>query len=250
MADRANTARNRNRMQPQSTSKVSALRKLMSKNAFDVPFMMFTLALLTIGLIMLLSSSYTYAYYNNHGDSTYYFKRQLIFAIIGVVLMFLVSKVNYEWYKYLAIPGIVVSIGLLVVVLFYHTNLGDFKRWIPLPGGFTFQPSEIAKVALVLFCAWSMEKHHRQIIDKTPSRGKTATFLRDKTNGLINPCKATSTLYMLFYAAIICLMCGLVFLENHLSGTILMFSIGVAMMFFGEVKMRWFVIGAHHGLAR
>lgn len=39
-------------------------------------------------------------------------------------------------------------------------------------------------------------------------------------------------------------MCGLVFLENHLSGTILMFSIGVAMMFFGEVKMRWFVIGA------
>ena len=87
MADRANTARNRNRMQPQGTSKVSALRKLMSKDAFDVPFMMFTLALLTIGLIMLLSSSYTYAYYNNHGDSTYYFKRQLIFAIVGVVLM-------------------------------------------------------------------------------------------------------------------------------------------------------------------
>ena len=243
MADRANAARNRNRMQPQGTSKVSALRKLMSKDAFDVPFMMFTLALLTIGLIMLLSSSYTYAYYND-GDSTYYFKRQLIFAIVGVVLMFLVSKINYEWYKYLAIPGIAISIVLLVVVLFYHTNLGDFKRWIPLPGGFTFQPSEIAKVALVLFCAWSMEKHHRQIIDKTPSRGRTANFLRDKTNGLINPCKATSTLYMLFYAAVICLMCGLVFLENHLSGTILMFSIGVAMMFFGEVKMRWFVIGA------
>ena len=99
-------------------------------------------------------------------------------------------------------------------------------------------------VALVLFCAWSLEKHHRHIIDKTPSRGRPANFLRYKTNGLINPCKATSTLYMLFYAAVICLMCGLVFLENHLSGTILMFSIGVAMMFFGEVKMRWFVIGA------
>ena len=102
MADRANAARNRNRMQPQGTSKVSALRKLMSKDAFDVPFMMFTLALLTIGLIMLLSSSYTYAYYND-GDSTYYFKRQLIFAIVGVVLMFLVSKFNYEWYKYLSL---------------------------------------------------------------------------------------------------------------------------------------------------
>lgn len=244
MADRAGTARSRNRMQPQPNARGSVLRKLISRDVFDVPFMMFTLALLTIGLIMLLSSSYTYAYYNEGGDSAYYFKRQLVFAIVGVTLMFLVSKVNYEWYKYLAIPGLVVSLGLLVVVLFYHTNLGDFKRWIPLFAGLTIQPSEIAKVALVLFCAWSMEKHHRQIIDKTPSRGKTANFLRDKTNGLINPCKATSTLYMLFYAAVICLMCGLVVLEHHLSGTILIFSIGVAMMFFGEVKLRWFVIGA------
>lgn len=242
MADRAGTARSRNRMQPQSSAKGSALRKLISRDVFDVPFMMFTLALLTIGLIMLLSSSYTYAYYNK-GDSTFYFKRQLLFAIVGVAMMFLVSKINYEWYKYLAVPGLVVSFILLVIVLFYHTDLGDFKRWIPLPGGLTIQPSEIAKVALVLFCAWSMEKHHRQIIDKTPSRGKTATFLRDKTNGLINPCKATSTRYMLFYAFVICLMCGLVMLEHHLSGTILIFSIGVAMMFFGEVKMRWFVVG-------
>lgn len=243
MSANANTVRSRNRAQPERNTKRSFLRGLMSRDAFDVPFMMFTLALLTIGLIMLLSASYTYAYYNN-GDSDYYFKRQLLFAIVGVTLMFLVSKINYEWYKFLAIPGIVVSVGLLVLVLFYHTDMGDFKRWIPLPGGQTFQPSEIAKVALVLFCAWSMEKHHLQIIDKTPSRGKVANFLRDRTNGLINPCKATSTLYMLFYAAVICLLCGLVFLENHLSGTILMFAIGVAMMFFGEVKMRWFVIGA------
>ncbi len=243
MSANANMVRSRNRAQPEGKKGRSFLRGLMSRDAFDVQFMAFTLALLTTGLVMLLSASSTYAYYNN-GDSDYYFKRQLLFAIVGVTLMFLVSKINYEWYKFLAIPGIVVSVGLLVLVLFYHTDMGDFKRWIPLPGGQTFQPSEIAKVALVLFCAWSMEKHHLQIIDKTPSRGKVANFLRDRTNGLINPCKATSTLYMLFYAAVICLLCGLVFLENHLSGTILMFAIGVAMMFFGEVKMRWFVIGA------
>lgn len=243
MSANANMVRSRNRAQPEGKKGRSFLRGLMSRDAFDVQFMAFTLALLTTGLVMLLSASSTYAYYNN-GDSDYYFKRQLLFAIVGVTLMFLVSKINYEWYKFLAIPGIVVSVGLLVLVLFYHTDMGDFKRWIPLPGGQTFQPSEIAKVALVLFCAWSMEKHHLQITGKAPLQGGVTTWLRRRTHGKVELSKlSSSTAYMLFYAAVICLMCGLVFLENHLSGTILMFAIGVAMMFFGEVKARWFVLG-------
>ncbi len=245
MSANANAVRGRNRTQPEEKQGRSFLRGLLSRDAFDVPFMAFTLALLTVGLVMLLSASSTYAYYNEGGDSTHYFKRQLLFAIAGVVLMFLVSKINYEWYKFLAIPGIVISVGLLVLVLFYHTDMGDFKRWIPLPGGQTFQPSEIAKVALVLFCAWSMEKHHLQITGKAPLQGGVTTWLRRKTRERVDLSKASaSTAYMLYYALVICLMCGLVFLENHLSGTILMFSIGVAMMFFGEVKARWFAIGA------
>ena len=84
----------------------------------DIPFLLLVITILTIGLVMLFSASYTYAYYNEDGDSTYFFKRQLIFAVVGVVAMLLVSKVRYDYFKLFAIPAIAVSWLLLVIVLF------------------------------------------------------------------------------------------------------------------------------------
>ncbi len=205
----------------------------------DIPFLLLVITILTIGLVMLFSASYTYAYYNEDGDSAYFFKRQLVFAIAGVVAMFLVSKVRYDYFKLFAIPAVLFSWFLLVIVLFLPEVKPGFHRWINL-GLFTFQPSEIAKLAIILFCAWSMDKNHKKITGKMLNQSKMAKQVKSLSNGKIVVYE--SFLMLCLYGAIIAVTATLVYLENHLSGTILILAIGVVMMFLGEVKKHWFVL--------
>lgn len=205
----------------------------------DVPFLLLVVTILTIGLVMLFSASYTYAYYNEDGDSAYFFKRQLIFAVAGVLAMFFVSKVRYDYFKLFAVPAILVSWFLLVIVLFLPEVKEGFHRWINL-GLFTFQPSEIAKLAIILFCAWSMDKNHKRIIGKRENPAKISKTVKELTNGKI--VVYDSFVMLCIYGAVIALTAGLVYLENHLSGTILILAIGVVMLFLGEVKQHWFVL--------
>ncbi len=190
--------------------------------SIDIPFLALTIALLTIGLVMLFSASYPYAYYNNDHDSYYYFTRQFIFTIIGLVAMFVMSKINYKWLKVTVIPLLAVTILLLIVVLFYHTTVGgadgsDFKRWIPLPGGFTFQPSDLAKFTIILTFASYISDYY----------GKMRNF----RYGILYP------------LGIIAVFCGLIFLEHHMSCTILMFLIGATLMFVGGSDWKLFAFG-------
>lgn len=205
----------------------------------DVPFLLLVIVILTIGLVMLFSASYTYAYYNEGGDSAYYFKRQLIFAVAGIVAMLLVSKVRYDYFKLFAIPAILVSWFLLVIVLFLPEVKPGFHRWINL-GLFTFQPSEIAKLAIILFCAWSMDKNHKKIVGKQLNQSKFAKNVKSLSNGKIVVYE--SFVMLCIYGIVIAVTAALVYLENHLSGTILILAIGVVMMFLGEVKRHWFVL--------
>ena len=205
----------------------------------DIPFLLLVITILTIGLVMLFSASYTYAYYNEDGDSTYFFKRQLIFAVVGVVAMLLVSKVRYDYFKLFAIPAIAVSWLLLVIVLFLPATQGGFHRWIDLKI-FTFQPSEIAKLAIILFCAWSMDKNHKKIVGKQLSPSKFARTVKELSGGKIVVYE--SFVMLCLYAGIIVVTAGLVYLENHLSGTLLILAIGVVMMYLGEIKRHWFVL--------
>ena len=205
----------------------------------DIPFLLLVITILTVGLVMLFSASYTYAYYNEDGDSTYFFKRQLIFAVVGVVAMLLVSKVRYDYFKLFAIPAIAVSWLLLVIVLFLPATQGGFHRWIDLKI-FTFQPSEIAKLAIILFCAWSMDKNHKKIVGKQLSPSKFAHTVKELSGGKIVVYE--SFVMLCLYAGIIVVTAGLVYLENHLSGTLLILAIGVVMMYLGEIKRHWFVL--------
>ena len=204
----------------------------------DIPFLLLVITVLTIGLVMLFSASYTYAYYNEGGDSAYYFKRQLVFALVGVTAMLVVSKVRYDYFKLFAIPVMLVSWLLLIIVLFLPADRG-FHRWINL-GLFTFQPSEIAKFAIILFCAWSMDKNHKKIVGKQVNNAKLSRIVKGLSNGKIVVYE--SFVILCFYAFIIVFTAGLVYLENHLSGTLLLLAIGVVMMFLGEVKRHWFVL--------
>lgn len=183
--------------------------------SIDVPFLGLTIALLTIGLIMLFSASYPYAYYYKD-SSYYYFIRQILFAVAGLVAMLLMSKINYKILKAIYKPVFVVTIALLVIVLFHHTNVQNFKRWIPL-GPVTIQPSDLAKFTIILTLAVYISKYYKKM--------KTMKY------GILIP------------IGIIAIFCGLIYLEHHLSCTILMFFIGACLMFAGGSDWKLFAFG-------
>lgn len=183
--------------------------------SIDIPFLGLTIALLTIGLIMLFSASYPYAYYYKD-SSYYYFIRQILFAVAGLVAMLLMSKINYKILKAIYKPVFVVTIALLVIVLFHHTNVQNFKRWIPL-GPVTIQPSDLAKFTIILTLAVYISKYYKTM--------KTMKY------GILIP------------IGIIAIFCGLIYLEHHLSCTILMFFIGACLMFAGGSDWKLFAFG-------
>lgn len=195
--------------------KISNKIKLFSVRAgLDIPFLFLVLVLVSIGLVMLFSSSYAYAYYNYGGDSFYFIKRQAMFAIGGIVIMILLSYFDYHHFHKLTIPILIVTWGLLGIVLFMRDTDG-VHRWINL-GIVTFQPSEIAKFALILWFA-----HFTSVNFK-----KMNTF-------------RVGVLPHLFVLGV---TVGLVFIEPHISASIILILIATIMLFIGGVSKKWFVL--------
>lgn len=186
-----------------------------ANGSIDVTFLLIVLALLITGLVMLFSAGYSYAYYK-YDNSTYFIVRQGIFAILGVTAMLVISKINYNYFRYAAVIGMAVAFLLLVLVLLLPEWKPGFKRWINL-GFVTFQPSEIAKIAIVLFYAWACEKWQKQI--------------------------KSDWKYALYFGAVAIAFAGLVYLENHVSGTILMLALSIAMLYLGGFNKWWFIVG-------
>jgi cell division protein FtsW len=129
----------------------------------DVTLLFVTLCLLGIGLVMLYSASSIMAEVRYH-DSLYFVKRQVIFAIAGLVLLFVVQHVHYSLYRRLVYVILAVSILSLCLVLVPHFGyrVGGARRWLRL-GPFSVQPSEFAKLALVMFMAYSLDKKQQRL---------------------------------------------------------------------------------------
>lgn len=187
------------------------LRLFSVSQGFDMPFLIILMLILAVGLISLFSASYAYSYYWNDGDSFFFIKRQLVFALIGVFAMLIVSTVDYHILHHFAIPLMVLSYILLGIALMLPSSNG-IHRWIRLPG-VQFQPSEIAKFALILLFAHLISINHKKM--KTFSAG------------------------FLPFMLILGITCGLVFIEPHLSGTILLLGIGIFMMFVGGTRLMY-----------
>ena len=181
----------------------------------DVTFLVLVLLLLTFGLIMLFSASYAYAYYHDN-DSFFYIKKQMIFAIAGIIAMVVASNFDYRYWKKLALPVMGVAIVLLIVVLFMP-KIAGVHRWIPIGNLTTFQPSEIAKFAVVILFS--------KMIDIYGPKMKSFRYG-------IAP-----------FLIVLGVIAGLMVLEPHLSGTILIVTIGIVMMFVGGVDLKWFALG-------
>ncbi len=213
----------------------------LALGGLDIPFFMIVIALITLGLIMVLSASSTYAKYNQ-GSSFYYFNRQLVFAILGLIVLGFMSRVDYHFLQIAAKPILLVTFVLLVIVLLLPAPEGfsEFHRWISI-GPISFQPSEIAKFAIILYFAYHIDQHYKEINSNVLSDASWAQGF-NQGRGFIK-IKA-KTINMMWYLLVLAVTCALVYKENHVSGTILIFALGVMMMFLAGFNYRWFILGA------
>lgn len=179
---------------------------------WDIWQFIFTIALLVIGLIMMYSASYAYAHYYQKGDSTYYIRRQAIFAAIGLVAMYVASLLPM-WFLKRSVPWVIgIATALLVIVYFVPTN--SEHRWIRL-GSLSFQPSEIGKLAVILFIACYAAKNAHRI--------------------------QSFKFGVAFYLPVIGVIAMLIAGETHLSCFILICLISATMMFVGGTPKKWLI---------
>lgn len=118
---------------------------------FDYSLLFIVVFLLCFGLVMIYSTS-SYKGSVTYNDPAYYFKRQAIFAVLGLFVMYVVSKIDYHIYKKFTLIMLVLMGILLVIVLFIGDESKGATRWIEI-GGVRFQPSELAKIVIVIFTA-------------------------------------------------------------------------------------------------
>lgn len=201
----------------------SALQKnrIWLTGKLDITFLSFVLVLLTIGLVMMFSASYAYSYeyYNN---SYRFILKQAIFGVVGVGVMLFVSRIDYHILRKFAwLIYIVTMIMLLILIIAPPMAKGmDVKRWVII-GPINFQPSEIAKFSIILLFSSLIAANHNRMGDI-----KVVLFLMGLLAG----------------------MCVLVFLEPHISATVLIFAIGILIMVIGGLKIRYIIAGAVIGV--
>lgn len=196
-----------------------------NKKPFDRKILITTFILLFFGLIMLYSASYIVAL-NRFHDTEHYLKDQAKYAVIGIFTMLMASRFDYRTFKDKRIINLFLKITfiLLIVVLFMPAIKGC-KRWIIIPGVLSFQPSEITKLFVIVYFSSLTETLQHPIINK---KGKEIPKIKDFKQGLCP--------YMIMFACI----AGCMFLQPHLSATIIMFGITVIIMFIGGVPIIYF----------
>lgn len=129
----------------------------------DAALFIATIIILTIGLVMVFSASYSTAG-QDVNDSLYFIKRQMIWALIGLCLMYVAVRVDYHFWRQFALPGVLAALGLLGLVLVVGNEALGARRWIAV-GPVSIQPSELAKLAIINFIA-AYVVGRRHLIDR------------------------------------------------------------------------------------
>lgn len=194
---------------------------VLVRGPIDTPFLLIVLVLAVFGAIMAYSASSVYAA-QYHSDSTYYVKRHIAYLLLafGLTTPFVIKARPWFWRMFgvIAYTG---SVVLLLLVLVIGSSYGSgATRWIQI-GPLSLQPSEIAKMAVILVIALVMTKHEKQIA------------MRQKFGGQFR-------YGVLLPVLIFGLICALVMLEHHLSGIIIIGLLGIVTMFLGGTDRKWF----------
>ncbi len=191
----------------------------LKKGSIDMWFLLWAMLLVCFGAVMSYSASAVYAE-REYDSATYYLWRYILFAVVAtaVTVLFVVYTRPWFW-RVFAVGMYGVSILLLIAVLFFGIAEGEAQRWIDLKI-VTIQPSEIAKMAVVMMLALYMSKYEKQI-------SSPAKFSGNFKHGFLMP------------MCIIGLICGLIALERHISGLMIVGMLGVAVMFLGGTRLKY-----------
>lgn len=179
--------------------------------SIDPILMVLVIVLSGLGLVMLLSAS-SFVAEQRFGDEYYFFRPQFRNMLIGLGLMFVLSQVPYQIWLKMAYPVLLVSLSLLVLVLIpgVGQEVGGASRWLSLPG-FTFQPSEVAKLGIVIYLTYSLSR-----------KGE----------------RAGSFLYgLLPHLVVLSLTVGLILLEPDLGTAVCVGAIAIIMMIVAGTKL-------------
>ncbi len=187
------------------------------RRGFDGSFFLLVLLLLAMGVVMVLSASFPRAYYDpghvTGGNAVYYFVRQLLYAALGVGVLLLASRLPMDFYRRWAFPFLGLTVLLLALVPLVGVKANGSRRWLGL-GGLTLQPSELAKLAVIL--SFSV------LICRFGERMKRFRW------GILP------------FLGILGVLVGLLILEPHFSASVILLALGGAMMFLGGVRLGWF----------
>ena len=189
------------------------------KGGIDRPMLIIILVLICFGSVMVFSASYAYAL-SDTGDSYFFIKKQIGYVVAGILVMLAMAIfVDYRWIRWLTPLYFAGSTLLLLAVLVIGVAEGDAKRWLVL-GPISFQPSETMKLGLVLMLAWYYSLTEKQV--------RAKGFWKSSFFGTFIP---------LFIVGFVCV---LIALEKHISGTFIMFAIGMVVIFVAGGKLIWF----------
>ena len=188
-----------------------------SKKA-DLLFLMLVITLSLFGTLMIFSAGSAYAKVR-YGDSFYFIKRQVIWLILGYITMYVSSHIKPQFYKSVTPILYVVTLLLLVLVLVVGFVGNGAKRWISI-GPLTLQPSEIAKLAIILMMALYFSEFEEKALEK---KDKKKIFL-----------------YGTFYPSLIMIIpVVLVMLQKHLSCIIILGLIGLLMIIGSGASLKY-----------
>ena len=194
-----------------ATSKDNKISLIVKNKSLDYGLLIVVLVLLAIGLVTVLSASAHYSL-RTEGDSYFYVKKQLLFAVVGIISMLIISRIDYRILNS-RISYVLLGIAFVMLCLVFVPGIGvtrnDATRWINI-AGFQFQPSEIMKVAMIFFIATTISKNPKRI------KQFWAGFVP----------------YLVLIGAIAVLL----LLEPHMSATIIIAVIAIAMIFVAGAK--------------
>ncbi len=186
----------------------------LKRGPMDMPFFLLVLVILVIGVITVLSASFANAYYDNKSP-TYYFGRQFIFAVLGIAAMLFISRLPVKLFRKFSLYLFAGTVFLLVMVKVpgVGITINGATRWLGIINVITFQPSEIAKLSVVLLFA------------------NMACVYKDRMK--------TFRWGVLPFLGVLLILGGLVIWERHVSATAIILAVGAIMMFLGGTNLAW-----------
>ncbi len=215
------------------------MEEQLARGPLDLPFLMLVLLLMGIGLVMLFSASYYTAYRDPKppvsNNPYFYITRQALYAGAGIVAMYFISRINYQHFRWMAPLALAGSIFLLALCYTpFGVEINGVNRWLYvfLVGGPTFQPSEIAKVAVVLFFAARLCKRdteHQLRFTRRTGTGRMLNFL-----------EKIGFLELVPYGMVLLVVLVLVVFEPHMSGTILIMMGAASVLLVSGISLKWF----------